>query len=136
MLELSTCLYMYHTMLDYCTCLGFRSPQKAMIITVISPAGYFLFHCIIYGKRGDWNCFTPKAMPIVFISPVGYFWFNMNHFDTRNMNKIWPVEFWPELCLSPWFWSKSSWSYCEHFPDCQLFSHSQTFWYNFSARLW
>ncbi len=33
---------MYHTMLDYCTCLGFHSPQKAMSISVISPAGYFL----------------------------------------------------------------------------------------------
>ncbi len=29
-------------MLGYCTFLGFHSPQKAMSIYVISPAGYFL----------------------------------------------------------------------------------------------
>ncbi len=34
-------LYMYHTMLGYCTCLSFCSSKKAMPISVIIPAGYF-----------------------------------------------------------------------------------------------
>ncbi len=40
LLGLSTYVYMYHTMQDYCTYLGFCSPQIAMPISVISPAGY------------------------------------------------------------------------------------------------
>ncbi len=41
LLRLSSYLYMDHTMLSYCPCLGFHSPQKAMVISVISPVGYF-----------------------------------------------------------------------------------------------
>ncbi len=38
---------MHHTMLGYSTCLGFCYPQKAMLIYVISPAGYFLLKSFV-----------------------------------------------------------------------------------------
>ncbi len=50
-------------MLGYCTCLGFHSPKKAMIISVISPAVYFLFHCIKepFMEGGGTEIASPKS---------------------------------------------------------------------------
>ncbi len=48
---------------------GSKSPIKLYDILGIPWPGAI----IIYERRLDWNCFSPKAMSIVFVSPAGYF---------------------------------------------------------------
>ncbi len=88
-------LYMYHTMLGYCICLGFCSPKKAMPISVISPAGYFLINLFFwrftftsYWKDSPQSIFIIHQLSglfVLYINRIAPYNDNDNDNDKKNI---------------------------------------------------
>ncbi len=65
-----------HIIINEMKCLGFRSPKKGMLISVLSPAGYFFRIRFLFFWRSTLTNYCkhfPKSISREFISPVGYF---------------------------------------------------------------